>query len=309
MRTAWRVLAASAVVVMACGCAAPKAGILVMAHGGDEEWNAAVERTVAPLREKYPVEIAFGMARSSTMQAAVERLERQGVRRVAVVRLFISGDSFLERTEYILGLRNSPGGAATRMAASGHHGSGARHVAHVAESHHSAGMGHAMEPPAPIQSRCSFVLSRQGVGQSPLVDEILVERVRALSRDPARESVLILAHGPGDDAENERWLAAMRLRAQRICEIGPFRHIEVETLREDWPVRRELAVQRIREYVERAGRDGGRVIVVPFRIAGFGPYAEVLEGLDYVADGKGLCPHPNITRWIEQTARQCLEQR
>ncbi len=54
------------------------------------------------------------------------------------------------------------------------------------------------------------------------------------------------------------------------------------------------------------GPDPGTLI--PFRIAGFGPYAKVLEGLEYVADGRGFCPHPNMTRWIEQTARACLSQ-
>ena len=86
----------------------PRRGILVMAHGGDAEWNEAVEATIAPLREHQPVAIAFGMARPSTMDAAVRSLEGQGVEEIAVVRMFISGDSFLERTEQILGLRELP---------------------------------------------------------------------------------------------------------------------------------------------------------------------------------------------------------
>jgi len=39
-------------------------GVIVMAHGGDEGWNASVEAAVAPLRDRLPVEIAFGMADS-----------------------------------------------------------------------------------------------------------------------------------------------------------------------------------------------------------------------------------------------------
>ena len=50
------------------GCATPKSGILVMAHGGDDTWNRDVEATVEPLRRHYPVEIAFGMARTSTLR-------------------------------------------------------------------------------------------------------------------------------------------------------------------------------------------------------------------------------------------------
>lgn len=196
-------------------------GVLVMAHGGDAAWNQAVEETVAPLRGKLPIEIAFGMARTSTLRDATRRLEGQGV------------------------------------------------------------------------------------GESPLVDEILVDRVKALSSDPSKESVLLFAHGPADEAENERWLAHMRLRVQRLHQIGPFRHVHVETLREDWPERRAVAERRIQQYVEAASANGGRALVVPFRVAGFGPYAEVLNGLKYASDGRGFCPHPNMTRWIESTADEC----
>ena len=78
-------------------------GVLVMAHGGSAEWNADVLRSIEPLRAVYPVEVAFGMADPATMQEAVARLETAGARRVGVVRLFVSGESFLERTEQILG--------------------------------------------------------------------------------------------------------------------------------------------------------------------------------------------------------------
>jgi hypothetical protein len=67
----------------------------------------------------------------------------------------------------------------------------------------------------------------------------------------------------------------------------------VETLREDWPDKRQAAEVRIRGFVERADREGGRAIVIPFRVQGFGPYTEVLNGLDYVSDGRGLVPSPN----------------
>lgn len=54
----------------------------------------------------------------------------------------------------------------------------------------------------------------------------------------------------------------------------------------------------------RAINAGERVIVVPFRLSGFGPYAEVLEGLEYEADGRGLLPHPQLSEWIRQSAAQ-----
>jgi hypothetical protein len=61
-------------------------------------------------------------------------------------------------------------------------------------------------------------------------------------------------------------------------------------------------VARIRAFVTEAARDGGRTIVIPFRVQGFGPYAEVLAGLEYVADGIGLVPHVHVTRWLAEQA-------
>ncbi len=272
----------------------PDNGILVMAHGGDAAWNRDVEATVAPLREKYPVEIAYGMARTSTLREAVQRLESRGVERIAVVRMFISGESFLAPTQYILGLRPELDGAM------GHHMEGGDHAAPSGTMH--------MEKPEPIDTRAMFLLSKSGVGESPLIDRILADRVKALSTDPAREMVLIIAHGPGDDTENEAWLQHMDARARAIEALGPFRSVHVETLREDWPHRRAEAEQRIQRHVEQATDSGVRVIIVPFRVAGFGPYREVLDGLEYVADGKGFCPHPLMTEWIEQTALACFSR-
>jgi len=288
--------------------ATSQGGVLVMAHGGDESWNRAVETVVAPLRDAYPIEIAFGMARTSTLRSAIGRLEDQGVKQIAVVRMFVSGESFLDETEYILGLRDALNDA-------GHHEHGqtmpeeqpAGPMPHHAGGDDSpSGSSHSMEPPTPIDCEAAFVLSGHGVARSELIDDILVDRVRSLSLAPSSECVLILAHGPGDDAENERWLADMRRRTERLREIGPFRDIRCETLREDWPDRRAEAEERIRAYVQKHYEAGARVIVVPFRVANFGPYAEVLEGLEYVADGRGFCPHPNMTLWIDQTARDCL---
>jgi hypothetical protein len=85
-----------------------------------------------------------------------------------------------------------------------------------------------------------------------------------------------------------------------VRQARPFRRVQVETLREDWPEKRQAAEVRVRAFVQRATAEGGTAIVIPFRIQGFGPYARVLEGLDYVADRTGLMPHRILTEWIEE---------
>ena len=58
--------------------------------------------------------------------------------------------------------------------------------------------------------------------------------------------------------------------------------------------------------VERMRGEWSTVVVLPYRVFGFGPYADVLEGLDYAATD-GLLPHPLITDWIARrtTAGLC----
>ena len=256
-------------------------GVLVMAHGGRSEWNREVEAVLAPLRRDYRLEIAFGMADPATLQEAVRRLEAGGAGRIAVVRLFISGESWRERTEQILGLR--PG--APRPAAREHGGHG----------------GHSMALWR-IETKARFALSGEGLAAAPEMGPVLVERARALSRDPRRESVLILAHGPEDDAENERWIRQIDARADAVRDLAPFRQVRVETLREDWPEKRRASEARIRSFVEEAGRQGGRAIVIPYRVQGFGPYAQVLQGLSYVSDGRGLLPSAEVEQWVRRQA-------
>jgi hypothetical protein len=151
-----------------------------------------------------------------------------------------------------------------------------------------------------VATQSSFALSAHGLLDADGMGAVLADRAVALSKAPAREDVLILGHGPGDDAENARWLAKLDARAAVVRARAPFRRVEVETLREDWPDKRVAAQARIRAFVKRATDEGGRALVIPFRVQGFGPYAQVLEGLDYVADHKGLIPHAEVIRWIER---------
>lgn len=258
-------------------------GVVVMAHGGTAQWNDEVEAAVDPLRARYPVAVAFGMADPATLQVAVSQVERQGASRIAVVRLFISGDSWRVRTEQILGVRpGAPLRAGPPAAAAGHeHGGG--------------------EPAGAlwrIGTRARLAMSQEGLAEAAGMGEVLLDRARALSADPRREVVLIMAHGPGDPAENARWISWIEARAETVRRALPFRRVLVMTLREDWPEHREVAVREIRSAVQAATSNGHTALVIPYRVQGFGPYAEVLDGLRYLSDGRGLLPHPAVTRWI-----------
>jgi hypothetical protein len=103
-----------------------------------------------------------------------------------------------------------------------------------------------------------------------------------------RTGILVMAHG-GDEA----WNAAVEEA------IAP--------LQKEWPVVIAFGMAE-RESLQRGKQNDGRVIVVPFRLFGFGEYDKILEGLDYVADRKGLLPHPLITDWIRMQAEECFRR-
>jgi hypothetical protein len=259
-----------------------------MAHGGTPEWNAAVDEAVAPLRGDQPTSIAFGMADPETLAASVAELEGAGVACIAVVRLLVSGASFLHQTEYLLGQR------ADAPAFVMHHG--------------GHGMSAEVAPPAPIATDRTIIIGREGLLDDPSLGAILARRAAALSTRPEDESVLVIAHGPGDDSENEVWIRQLDRMADSVRTAGAFHAVEVHTLREDWKEKRAESEARIRTFVSAETTAGRRVLVIPFRLFGFGPYAKVLDGLTYVADERGLLPDPAITAWIRRQADVLMQE-
>ncbi len=263
----------------------PEYGVIVMAHGGSADWNEHIREAVDSIDSGVRHEIAFGMADRASLETSIRALEGAGVRRVAVVRLFVSGESFVEQTEYLLGIDDSVPDV-------------------LFDSSRSAGMRPVADPASvpPIDHSSVVRLSASGLVDAAVTGEILAERALNLSADPPQETVLVIAHGMADEVSNRRLLTALEARAETIRSAAPFRAVEVATLREDWDEPRIAAEALIRS-IMREGTESGEVIVVPFRLAGFGPYAEVLEGFEYRADGMGLLPHTEITAWILRSGR------
>jgi sirohydrochlorin ferrochelatase len=259
-------------------------GVVVLAHGSDYHWNETMRRSVAPLTRLYKVEPAFSMADPVVIERAVRRLEARGARFIVVLRVFGLASSFRSNVERLIGLDVERGDAPDP------------HAGHMMGHEH----GGDARPPARIRS--SAVLTTiGGIEDDPLFAEALLARARALSRDPARESVILVAHGAGEDSEDAHWqdlLASLAARMQQLS--GPrFRAIRTATWREDWPEKREAAVERVRSYVREATADGGRALVIPARTLGQGPERRLLEGLTFEL-GEGFAPLALFGRWTEK---------
>jgi sirohydrochlorin ferrochelatase len=246
-------------------------GFIIMPHGSTAPYNDGIVAAMPEIVRRYPTAFAFGMASAFTITQAVRELEAAGVRHVVFLRLFAQPHHFRDTSDYILGLRPEP------------------------PAHNHGGV------PARVRTPLRFV-TLGGYQEDVLISAILKDRILEASKEPARESVVILSHGSGDDAGNAAGLAVVE---RNIADIQsaiakPFREIRAMALREDWPEKQAEAVREIREFIATASRNG-RAIVVSNRLYGSGSYAEYLQGLDFVMNGQGLIPHPNFTRWVEMT--------
>lgn len=263
---------------------APKeVGVLVLAHGSDYHWNETMRQAVKPLEARYKVEYCFSMADPPLIERAVRRLEARGARVIVIVRVFGLTESFEGDIERLFGLDIE----APRVT-----------EPHAAQAHDDHGHGHG----ATLRIRtAAIVRSAGGVEDHPLFAQALLDRARALSKDPARETVILTAHGAGDDARNARWIEVLESLAEQMRAQGgqTFRAIRIATWREDWPGKREPWIAKARAMVEEATRDGGRALVIPARTNAQGPERVFLKGLSFEL-GEGFAPHPLFARWVEE---------
>jgi len=272
------------------GMAEAKEGILLLAHGQhgagghgahahhadapSNPWNANVDAVAAVLDKKVPTEVAFGMAEPDSIQAAIDRLQKRGVTHIAAVPLFVSSHSpIIGNTRYILGLDQTL----------------ARHTSLTTLER------------ARIKAK---VAMSQALDAHPYVSEILLDRARTLTANPKETAVVLIAHGPNAEEENNLWLKDMATHAAYLREKGGYVAVEVLTHRNDAPPDiKAKAREDFRTRVSQSGRTRS-VVVVPLLMSAGGIEGQVqddLEGLSF-RFAEPLLPHPNITRWVEAQA-------
>jgi len=277
-------------------------GILLLAHGGDPNWNREVLRLRDQLAPEVPTEAAFGMfidqVQVREIQNTLNRLERRQVKKVVVVPLFVNSESeVMDQIRYVLGVAESPSRTLReRIAATAARGQTPAPTFH---SHFGSAAADRVRTNLPL------VLT-PALDDHPVMDEILLERARALSHQPQRETVFLVGHGAVEEDKDRRWLETLGRVAGRVQQRGAFKAVQPATLRDDSPEEvRAKAVRSLREKVQRARRDGGRALVVPVLIArgGIEPkISKALDGLIFAWDGRTLMPHPAIRRWVLEMA-------
>lgn len=258
-------------------------GIVVNAHGADFHWNQTMRDASRDLALKYPVEYAFSMGDPPSLRTAVNRLEAKGVGAIVIVRVFGMASSFRRSTEHLTGQD-----AETPLAS-------------MARPSHGSMHGHMGMAYVPRLRTASMVVTTGGLQDDPLFASALLDRAWAISKNPAKETVILVGHGKGDDQANEAWLDVLASISAQMKRNGgdQFRDILYQTWREDWKDKRSNRIASVQDMVRAAAKDGGIALVIPARTTGRGPVDRFLKGLDYRA-GTGFAPHKLFSQWLEQ---------
>jgi sirohydrochlorin cobaltochelatase len=309
MHNIHRILPVLAVAFLTSGSAlAQTRGVLLLAHGGSEQWNAQVMKLAGDVDEMMPTEVAFGMATRANIQRAVDRLHSRGADEIVAVPLFVSSwSSVITSTEYLLGQRPEapPELAIYARMNHGARASGGNHEGSHGGDDHAAHA--AVDPRSPVVLPVPVRMTR-ALNDHPIVAAILADRARSISRDPEHEAVVIVAHGPVGDEENRRWLSDMASLADRVRVAASFPAVEYLTLRDDAPKPvRDQATAELRAVVTKHLDAGRRVLIVPLLVS-FGGIEkglrERLEGLAYTMPAAALVPDDRLVDWVASMAKQ-----
>jgi sirohydrochlorin ferrochelatase len=255
--------------------AAAQDALLIVAHGARQpEWNERVIRLAEKVDWPGPVGVAFLMnaAPEHRLDRVAARLDATGAERIIVLPLLVSSFSgHYEEIRYYVGERSE-----------------APHHAHY----------------QPLRTRAQLVLA-PAMDDHEVITRILADQVRAISVNPAEESLVLVAHGPNEDSDNRLWLERLGHHAERLQKQFGFRHIETITLRDDAPkLVRDAATEHLRAVVSRFGQDS-RVLVLPVLISVGQIQKQIherLAGLNYTMSEAGLAEHPLAAEWVRQQA-------
>ena len=271
--------------IIACSHAAQKdtMGVIVISHGAPiPEWNQNVMNLIASVKSPYPIEPAFlDYDKDRTLEKAVRRLEAKGVNDILIVHLSPSSYSnHHEEIRYLVGLRKDLG-LYTEMTET------------------------------PIRSTSRFAVS-PGMDEHPLIVEALTEYVRELSREPTRESLILVGHGPVEEVEDIMWVRQLKRISKEITKTLNFQEVVCMNLRNDAAdLVREQAHTDLRETGQRLSKQGSVIVV----IASLGTFMlqqeakNSLKGVPSVTiSAKGLMSHPNTVKWIEATIQNGMNQ-
>ena len=253
-------------------------GVLLLAHGTGGGGDRVLRDVTVPVARKMPTAIGFGMAMmaSDHIQAALDDLTAAGAKTIVVVPSEAHEANSLSRQwNFIFGRGDKPAYATV-----------------------------------PKVKTAAKLLFAPAYGFNPTVAGILLDHAREISKHPAGELVLVVAHGPEEPADNDVEVAILQQYADQLKAAGGFAEVKAVSLQDDaLPALRAGNVKRMRRYAETAIRQGKKVLVVPAVIQALGIQQKLysdLDGIAFTFNPKGLTSHPAYAKFIGDQVETAL---
>lgn len=254
-------------------------GILGLGHGYKAEGDVLFKKGYAGVAAEYPTAVGLGMTMmdSSHIQQAVSQIEAAGARTIVVLPTEIGDNtSLIRQWQYAFGRNDTSSYLDVER----------------------------------IKTRARVIITKTPT-TSPIVTEILASYVGDYSKNPAREVVVMIAHGPENPADNELELANLAKHAAGIKRTTGVSEVRFGTLQDDAPPAiRQKNVNEMRAWISAATAAGNRVIVLPVVVVSrsgvSGRIARDLDGLEYTSTVKGIAEHPLFEQWVRTTVATSL---
>lgn len=260
-------------------------GVLLAGPGGGSDWDQLIGELRKTLGKTRPVQAVAGAYGTRELQRAIESLQAEQVKKIVVVPLYLHSESRdTEQLRYMLGLREHP------------------------SKEYLEAWGMTARVVKRAKAKVPVVVSR-GLDDDSLVAEILLLRAQGLSREPAKETVVLLGDGAADDAANERLAAVLGSLAGKMMVRSRFAGVESALLRPDSATKKDQArksAEALRARLSALSRKS-RVLVVPHLLARDGSERALKKKLDNLFvryKGEALLPDKRLASWIESRAKE-----
>ncbi len=149
------------------------------------------------------------------------------------------------------------------------------------------------------------------MAESYLTAQILLDRVEALSADPAQEHLVVLGSGAVDEASEQRIKSDLEKLVQEVTDRHEFREVAIHVYYDRGAQDQDKKNEAIDEMIIRTAAKRGRTLLVPFAIGVKFDQRMSMEGwlgrkfgqFD-IAMGKSIFSHPDVLTWLKQTANR-----
>jgi len=255
-----------------------KNGVLIMAHGYGPGGDLDLFNSVQDLSKKYQTTLSIGMSMmtSSHVVCSVNEMILNNVEKIFVVPVSSSPHNTLVRQwNYIFKLEDN----------------------------------YAYSDVERINNEKIIMLDP--ISDHLYAKKIILDYTNEISSDPTNEALIIIAHGPIDEGDNEIELKLMNNIGQYIKKYTSIHSIKAFTLQDDAPKEiRNRNIEDIKTFMKMSEDDGKRVLMVSNLMSGQGIQRKLnkdFEGFDYVFNSKGLLTHPYYIEWIKESVNKQIE--